>query len=180
MKIRISILVMGVLLVIISCEKISNSGLNSNQTNDSNDKKDTLIINKLDYIVFGQFCSECGGECATMYKLDNVSNKLLVDHTDSYWEYKWEMPMRFETHIDNETKILLAKQVLDSIPESILAASKRAERFGCPDCTDNCGIFLETKCYTIIKKFYFDYQTEQLTGDIKLFVEHIKKIIEKL
>ena len=54
---------------------------------------------KYNYIIFGRFCGECGGECATMYKLDISNNKLLVDHTDSYWEYAHHRgkPISFST-----------------------------------------------------------------------------------
>ncbi len=188
MKMKLHILVIGLLLTVFSCGQSNKNESNirkaSEGTNhNSKNTKQTLTNptgKKPDYIIFGRFCGECGGECATMYKLDIINNKLFADHTDSFWEYKWGTPMKFETHIDNETKILLAKQILDSIPKSILATSRPAERFGCPDCTDGCGIFLETKSDTTIKKFYIDYQTGQLTGDIKVFAEYLKKTIHKL
>ncbi|MFM7856404.1 MAG: hypothetical protein ACKO96_31910 [Flammeovirgaceae bacterium] len=188
MKTTLRELIIGLLLIVISCRQTSNNEnsitkANSDTNNfkkNTNDSFANLKKQKLDYIIFGRFCGECSGECATMYKLDILNNKLLTDHTDSYWNYKWGTPMKFETHIDDETKKILSKQILDSIPNSILTTHKPAERFGCPDCTDGCGIFFETKSDTTIKKFYLDYQTEQLTGDIKLFAEYLKKIIEKL
>jgi hypothetical protein len=172
----------GILLSLFSCGQSSNDTVHD--TTSSSKKTRGTAINstntKFDYIIFGRYCGECGGECATMYKLDIVNNQLLADHTDSYWDYKLGTPMKFETHIDIENKMLIAKQILDSIPQSILTMSKPAERFGCPDCTDGCGIFLETRSDTTIKKFYIDYQTGQLTGDIKPYAERLKKIIDKL
>ena len=88
--------------------------------------------------------------------------------------------MKFGTDIHNEKKIILAKQILDSIPDFILSTQKATERFGCPDCTDGCGIYLETKRDTAIRQFYIDYQTDQLSGQVKIFAEYLKRIISKL
>ncbi len=154
--------------------------INEGKTIDSEIPQKVKTENKLDYIVFGRYCGECGGECATMYKLDIHNNNLFVDHTDSYWDYKRGTPMKFGTAINNKSKMLLARQFLESIPKSILDSKKTAQRFGSPDGEDGCGIFLEIKSDTIIKKFYIDNQTERLTGDIKIFAENFKKIIDKL
>ena len=105
---------------------------------------------------------------------------MFVDHTDSYWEYKNGKPFHFDTSINDKTKQSIARQILDSIPSVILAATKPIQKFGCPDCTDGCGIYFEIKNASTIKKFYIDNQTGKLTGEIKLFAEHLKRIIDKL
>ena len=40
------------------------------------------------YIIFGVFCGECSGHCATMYRYNmrGNSNTLFVDSTDSYFK----------------------------------------------------------------------------------------------
>jgi hypothetical protein len=55
-----------------------------------------------------------------------------------------------------------------------------SQKFGCPDCTDGCGIYLETKFDTVIKKFYIDYQTEELPKEIRSFAEFLKRTIKQL
>ncbi|MGC4104065.1 hypothetical protein [Ferruginibacter sp.] len=183
MKILAQIAAIGILIIVFSCKQAGNNKSTQATTNNAETTKDSLTIpanKKLTSIVFGRFCGMCVGECATMYKLDIVNNKLLVDHTDSYWEYRRGTPMKFDAVINDEKKLLIAKQFLDSIPEQLLHTDKAAERFGCPDCTDGCGIFVETKCDTTTKMFLIDYQTSQLSGEIKLFAERLKRIIGKL
>ena len=82
--------------------------------------------------------------------------------------------------IQDKLKISLVKQIIDSIPDIISSTNDEARQFGCPDCTDGCGIFLETQKDTIVKKFYIDYHTEQLTGEVKQFAEYLKKTITKI
>jgi hypothetical protein len=188
MKTTPQLFIIGLLLTVTFCGRTSNNEIivrkpKRDTTENYKKTKDSLknpLDKKIDYIIFGRFCGECGGECATMYKLDILNNKLFADHTDSYWEYKRGTPMKFATTIVNKTKESITRQILDSIPNFILVTTKPIQKFGCPDCTDGCGIYLEIKDDTTVKKFYIDNQTEQLTGDIKLFAEYIKKIIDKL
>jgi len=188
MKTTLHILTIGLLLITFSCgetgsREIKNEGTNQNTSDNSKKNIDPLTSptdKKLEYIIFGRFCGECGGECATMYKLDILNNKFLVDHTDSYWEYRRGSPMNFATTINDKRKNITVRQIIDSIPNSLLTTTIPMQKFGCPDCTDGCGIYLEIKNDTTIKKFIIDYQTEQLTGEIKIFAEHLKEIIDKL
>ncbi|MBC7425798.1 MAG: hypothetical protein H7321_04615 [Bacteroidia bacterium] len=115
-----------------------------------------------------------------MYKLDVPNNTLVADHTDSYWEYKNGTPMKFETTIQGKSATLLARQVLDSIPSFIMDSTETTQRFGCPDCKDGCGMFLEVKKDNKVRQFYIDYQTGKLTGEIKIFADHLKKIISQM
>lgn len=181
MKTRLYIISIGLLLTVLSCEQKSNrkSGTVEENRNTIPQSQNTND-NTLDYIIFGRYCEECGGECATMYKLTVSNDRLLSDHTDSYWEYRYGKPMKFATSIIDKTKISIAREVLDSIPNFLFTTTKPIQKFGCPDCTDGCGIYIETKKDTTLKKFLIDYQTEQLTGEIKPFAEYLKRIIEKL
>ena len=186
MKTTINILIFGLCLTSLSCGQTSTNEVNSNKeyrdtTNNiknSNYTTTTTSTDKnFDYIIYGRFCGECGGECATMYKFDILNNKLSADHTDGFWEYERGKPITFTTEIHDEKKLLLARQILDSIPVIILSTKKSKEKYGCPDCSDGCGIFLETKRDTIIKKFYIDYQTTELTGEIKIFADYLRKVL---
>jgi len=178
-----------VVLFIISCGQTSKKEDNSTSFDRDTIKAEKFIVESpsipthkyIDYIVFGRYCGECGGECATMYKLDILNNKLFVDHSDSYWKHMSNATaMKFIKEIHNKSKLILATQFLDSIPDFIYNSKKQKERFGCPDCTDGCGIFLEIKQDKAVKIFQIDYQTSSLTGEVKRFADNLKTIINEM
>lgn len=151
----------------------------------SNDIKQTDIITKskkinkeIDYIIFGRHCGECSHNCATMYKYDYIENKFLVDYSDSF--FKNRDNITFANNILSKNKLDLVEHIKDSIPDILLSNSKIRDRFGCPDCYDGCGIYFEFKQNKIIRKYDIDYQTSQLNGEIKIFAEYLKRIIQKL
>jgi len=135
---------------------------------------------KLDYIIFGVYCGECNNHCATMYQYNagGNSNTLLVDSSDSYCKNYGEI--KFDRAVSDTRRFYLAQSIFRQIPEKLLATTKLTERFGCPDCTDGCGIYFEFKHEGTVKKFYIDYQTSKLTSDIKKFAEYLKATIGQL
>ena len=140
---------------------------------------DSII--KGDYILFGKFCGECMGECATMYKLDIEKNTLYVDHTDSFWKYKYgdKMPIHFSEIVTDTAAIALAQKLNRTLPAFVTSGEKYG-KVGCPDCTDGCGIYIETRRNNSIKQRNIDYQTSTLKGTVKKDVEYIKSIIDKM
>jgi hypothetical protein len=112
----------------------------------------------IQYVVFGVYCGECGGHCATMYRCNLIGNAatLFVDSTDSY--FKKHGDIECNTEVDDLKKLNLAMSVVAQIPAQILTAEKLSERFGCPDCTDGCGIYFEFKQGLKVKKFYIIFK----------------------
>lgn len=137
--------------------------------------------NEIQQMTVGVFCGECSNHCATMfrYQLGGNANTLWVDYTDSYFE-KGEDNMSFDTQITDIKKYTLVNDILKHIPDSLLLSEKTSERFGCPDCSDGCGIYLEIVQNNKSKKFAIDYQTSELSGYIKEFAEYLKITIGKL
>ena len=137
--------------------------------------------NEIEQMTVGVFCGECGNHCATMYRyyLGGNANMLWVDYTDSYFK-KGEDKMTFGTQITDIKKYELVNDIIKHIPDSLLLTEKATQRFGCPDCTDGCGIYLEIVQNNKAKKFAIDYQTSQLSGYIKEFAEYLKITIGKL
>src|SRR5262249_41600346 len=126
------------------------------------------------YIIFGRYCGECGYSCATMYKIDALNNVLKADYSDNFWKNGYK-PLSFDTEITDKRKLLIAKQIMDHVPSTLLTTTEK--KFGCPDCTDGCGIYLQLADGN---SFLIDYNTYELTGDIKEFVEFFHKKIEGL
>ncbi|HYV55853.1 MAG TPA: hypothetical protein VE933_14795, partial [Chitinophagaceae bacterium] len=146
---------------------------------------DTKISNQdakdyIDQIVFGVYCGECSSHCATMYRYSMGGNQksFSADFTDSYFNNKSEM--KFNTYLDDKFYFDIGNEIVSNIPDSLLTTNKSSQRFGCPDCTDGCGIYFEITMDNKKHEFYIDYQTSQLSGFIKNFAEFLKMKITRL
>jgi hypothetical protein len=179
------------ILTLFSCgqttEKSSQSYNESRELvpNPEGHKKDTSYFTSsdtttLDYIIFGIYCGECGNHCATMYQYNagGNSNTLLVDSSDSY--FKNYGKIKFDKAVNDTRRFYLAQSIFKQIPTELLTTTKLTASFGCSDCTDGCGIYFEFKQGSKVKKFYIDYQTSQLTTDIKKFAEYLKTTIGQI
>jgi hypothetical protein len=144
-----------------------------------NTKEQVSEDRSLDKIVFGIYCGECSRNCATMYAYNMNGNRLtfLADYTDTY--FKNFGKINFSSELHDSFYYRIGNAIVMAIPDSLLINRKNEERFGCPDCTDGCGIYFETDKNGERRKFYIDKQTDQLSGDVKIFAEFlIKKIRE--
>lgn len=183
-------ILLSFILTLFSCgqeAKNSSQPYNENRElvpNPEGNKKDSFNSENsdsaIDYLTFGIYCGECGNHCATMYQYNagGNSNTLLVDSTDSYFENNGNI--KFNKSVNDIRRFYLAQTIFKQIPTELLTTTKLKERFGCPDCTDGCGIYFEFKQGVKVKKFYIDYQTSELTADIKKFAEYLKTTITQL
>lgn len=105
-----------------------------------NRHKESAIHSKLEYMVFGVFCGECSGHCASMYRynITDSANTLWVDTTDSYFTNYGNIQCK--TLVADLKKSSLADSIARKIPQIFLTTTLLKETFGCPDCTDGCGI----------------------------------------
>lgn len=140
----------------------------------------TKLDKNIDQIVFGVYCGECSNHCATMYRyfLGGNQNSFSVDYTDSYFKNKSEII--FDTYLNDQFHFDIGKEIVLNIPDTLLTIKKTSEQFGCPDCTDGCGIYFEILKDNQKQKFYIDNQTSELTGNIKVFAEFLKTKISQL
>lgn len=134
---------------------------------------------KGDQIIFGVYCGECSNHCATMYRyvMNGNQNSFSADSTDSYFK---KTELVFETDLNDKFHFDIGKEIFSNIPDKLLNSVKTSEQFGCPDCTDGCGIYFEITIEGRKRKFDIDYQTANLKGDIKTFAEFLKDRIRKL
>jgi hypothetical protein len=114
-----------------------------------------------------------------MYKYSVMHNSsiLFVDSTDSYFKKYGNVSCK--TQIRDRSKIQLVGELLPKIPARFLAVNGNDESFGCPDCDDSCGLYLEIKKDAEIRKYYMD-GTENLPSDIKDFGRLLVNTIYKL
>ena len=132
------------------------------------------------YIIFGRFCGECSGHCATMYryKVTNNSDRLFVDSTDSYFRNHGKVLCN--TPVKDTGKFRIVDILVQHIPAAFLNTGRTQETFGCPDCTDGCGLYFELMSETTVRRFYIDYRDEGLDKEIVTFREFVKTTLDKL
>ena len=106
------------------------------------------------------------------------SNTLFVDSTDSYFKNYGNIVCK--TQINDIAKFKIVNKLVQQIPQSLLKINKAELTFGCPDCTDGCGIYFELGQGTTTKKFYIDYHTSQLKKEAKDFGEFVKETLIQL
>ncbi len=108
--------------VFFSCKKKDDSGGNS----------------KNGYLMFGTFYGFCQGEeCIEIFKLD--SGYLFEDSKDTYPSRDTFYSGKFVAL--NDDKFNATKDLLGSFPMQLL--NEKDTVFGCPDCADGGGIYLE-------------------------------------
>lgn len=181
MKIKQLILVLFGLTCHTSCEnKSANiSGKTTVVDSTDNHQQDRKSDTNIDQIIFGVYCGECGSHCATMYRYFMSGNQysFSADFTDSYFK---KTEITFDTYFNDKFHFDIGNEIITKIPDILINNDKSSERFGCPDCRDGCGIYFEITKDSKKQKFYIDYQTSELTGDIKAFAEYLKEKVTQL
>ncbi|MDH7912318.1 hypothetical protein [Winogradskyella sp. SYSU M77433] len=177
MKQALNILLL--ILTFVSCRNESNSELNK-ATSDKNLEVET---SKYRQIIFGRYCGECYENCAPMFRLIMNKNKptLTADFEDTY--FNLESRLEFNTNIIQEEKLKIANEIVEKIPEALYKWKTDKERFGCPDCTDGCGYYLEfIKKNGDLKIFDLDdfEETENIPKKVLEFTHFLAKRIDKL
>src|SRR5579863_7453788 len=124
----------------------------------------------INYVVFGYFCGECDRRCATMYlfKLGGNENTYFMDTSDSYFKNKGNVVCSIE--IVDAKNYELGKNISNQIPSELLTCPSKSEKYGCPDCNDECGIYFEMMQDNEVKRFYFDTDISKYDADLKIFV----------
>jgi hypothetical protein len=130
--------------------------------------------NACDYIVFGTYYGECGGEqCIELYKL--TATELLEDSKDSYPAtgiYNGNFSIKRSL-----SDFVLASNLESTIPASLLNNTDSV--IGCPDCADGGGVYLEYHKNGIHKVWHID-RTLTMPSDYALFINQVAQKIQAL
>jgi hypothetical protein len=123
----------------------------------------------IDYIIYGIYCGECEGHCATMYKLD--SSSLLVDTADTFYKYS-EGLVVFKSDTLSRAQFLEAQVLKTKIPKLLL--NSNSKRFGHPDERDQCGIYLQIKMRgKWIKSYHIDTSLRDIPAELRDYAQLI-------
>lgn len=131
---------------------------------------------KIDFLVFGVFCGECVGHCATMYKLDNTSLK--CDTFDNFFNNRKKLDNGFFTGSTLSKKEFdKAKKLIKKIPCRLLNSKNKT--FGNPDDRDQSGIYIQIKIGNQLKIFTNDTDLSKISSELHEFVQIIMKLTDQ-
>lgn len=139
--------------------------------NISCDKDNALELNETDYLIFGHFYGECFGEgCVETFKL--TDEKLFEDTNDDYsGENLNFIPL-------GNDKFEQVKDLTDVFPHQLLNDKKST--FGCPDCADGGGLFIQYSENGNVKSWRIDQVKENIPNYLHTFIDKVNEKISQI
>lgn len=136
------------------------------------DTKDNGVeLNANDFLVFGHFYGECQGEdCVETFKL--TAENLFEDSADDYNGQNLDF-----TELSNE-KFELVKDLKDAFPNQLLSESETT--FGCPDCADGGGLFIQFADNDSTKSWRIDQNKDNVPSYMRGFIDKVNEKIALL
>ncbi|MDP5094056.1 MAG: hypothetical protein NWQ17_12150 [Polaribacter sp.] len=129
---------------------------------------DKIIINEQNFLVFGHFYGMCVGEsCVETFKL--TDKKLLEDTID---DYSGQNLAFIELENDKFEQI---KNLIDFFPNQLLNESETV--FGCPDCADGGGLFIQYSENGKIKSWRIDQNKNNVPTYLHNFMDKVNEKI---
>ena len=133
-----------------------------------NNDDDNITINEQNFLVFGHFYGECGGEdCIETFKL--TDEKLFEDTIDDYSGQNLE----FE-ELENGV-FLQVNDLPDFFPNQLLNESETV--FGCPDCADGGGIFIQYSENGNVTSWRIDQVKSNVSSYLHDFIDKVNEKI---
>ena len=116
------------------------------------------------YLIFGHFYGLCFGEgCIEVFKL--TKDKLYEDTNDNY------SMSSFNFEALNNDKFESVKGLTNSFPIKLL--SEKEAVFGCPDCADGGGLYLEYSKNGITKSWRIDQVKQNVPQYLHDFMDAV-------
>lgn len=132
------------------------------------ESENSVQANKMDYLIFGHFHGECLGEgCVETFKL--TGDKLYEDTLDIYNAENLAF-----VELSRE-KFELVKDIIDYFPTKLL--SDKETRFGCPDCRDQGGVFIQYSENGIVKSWRIDKDKDMIPEYLHNFIDKVNEKI---
>ena len=133
-----------------------------------NKDEDCITINEQNFLVFGHFYGMCGGEeCVETYKLTDL--KLYEDILDDYSGQNLDF-----VELDNETFEQI-NDLVDFFPNQLLNETDTV--FGCPDCSDGGGLFIQYSDNGNLKSWRIDQFQENVPSYLHSFIDKVNEKI---
>ena len=125
---------------------------------------DNITINEQNFLIFGHFYGMCAGEgCVETYKLTDV--KLYEDIVDDYYGQNLDF-----VELDNNL-FELVNDLADFFPVQLLNESDAV--FGCPDCADGGGLFIQFSDNGVLKSWRIDQVQNNVPNYLHDFIDQV-------
>ena len=134
----------------------------------SSDDNNEINITEQNFLVFGHFYGECFGEgCVETFKLTDKS--LFEDIIDDYNGQNMEF-----VELENDS-FEQVKNIIDFFPNQLLNQNETV--FGCPDCADGGGIFIQYSENGNEKSWRIDQVKRNIPEYLHQFVDMVNEKI---
>jgi len=131
-------------------------------------KDDEIELNRTNILIFGHFYGECIGEgCVETFKL--TDKKLFEDSNDNYFATDFNF-----VELENE-KFEQVKDLMDYLPIQLLSAKENI--FGCPDCADQGGLFIQYTDNGNVKSWRIDQSKNAVPDYLHEFMDKVNEKI---
>lgn len=150
---KFGICLIGIIMLTLACDKVGFDGK----------------LDSDEYLIFGKYFSECGGNCVTMFMIRN--QQLFPDELD------WGLPqvIPFSDIPLDPMKFAIAIPLVKSFPNALFESSKR--KYGCPDCADQGGFYIRLSTGGNTNTWLIDTRDDEQN---KAIIDYKKKIDQVL
>ena len=125
---------------------------------------------EIDYLIFGWYFGECAGEeCVETFRLTDRS--LFEDVNDPY---SGSSAFRFMEQLSRE-KFERASIVAEEFPSQLL--QEPDQTFGCPDCADQGGMFIQVSSLNGIQTWRLDQDKTDVPEYLHDFMDEVNETI---
>jgi hypothetical protein len=114
--------------------------------------------------MIGIACGECEGKCFHGYRLTTAGvSKFTTIYLDDLDKAQWSKAMDFEAE--------RVKKIVSLLPPNL---EQYPSRIGCPDCADQCAIYIATQTEVGVKMIVVD--PSSYPKEFTAFVEEMKTL----
>jgi len=129
------------------------------------------------HFIFGVYRGFCMGDCAELYKIEG--DALYADSTDRFYPFSDPYgTIEFQPEALSQERYELAAELIEAVPQELLNSDEQT--FGCPDCADQGGIYIEIKEGEDIQAWNIDYAEDNLPEFLVPFTQQVKAVIGDL
>lgn len=120
-------------------------------------KKEKIVNDPADELVFGTHYGFCQGDCFTVFGIDSQE---VQQDTGAHYLYNYQNYTFNGTVTLHDSLFAQVSHLLNEIPAELTTSDDKV--FGCPDCHDQGGVYVEINSGDVKKRFDIDNDS---TGD---------------
>jgi hypothetical protein len=128
-----------------------------------------------DYLVFGTYYGDCYRNCVNLYLINNDGLYQVNNHDYPYFQHRFDFSSLTKLSDD---KYKIVKNLWTEFPSQLTNESKTV--FGCPDCADGGGTYLETSVDGEIKYWYVDNSGVNVPSYINDYAKVVRESMSSL